>query len=106
MKRHFVLSLALAVVASLGLCTLLNAQELRPARVLHFTRSQGFEHDPARLLEDGTTVSGRGLAKYFADMNKRIEVIETQDGTIFDGDLSQFDAFVFYTSGNFQKPEG
>jgi len=106
MKRHFILSLALAVAVSLGLCTFLNAQEVRPAKVLHFTRSQGFEHDPARRLDDGTTVSGRALARYFAGMNKNIEVVETQDGTIFDGDLSQFDAFVFYTSGNLLNPEG
>ena len=81
-----------------------NAQDARPVRVLHFTRSQGFEHSPARRLEDGTTVSGRGLTSYFADKN--VELFETQDGTIFDGDLSGFDAFIFYTSGNLLDPAG
>ena len=106
MKQHYILSLTLVTAAFMGLCPLLNAQEVKPAKILHFTRSQGFEHEPAKLLEDGTTVSGRGLTKYFADMNKNIEVIETQDGSVFDGDLSQFDAFVFYTSGNLLNPEG
>jgi len=29
-----------------------------------------------------------------------IDVVCTKDGAVFDGDLDQFDAFVFYTSGN------
>ncbi|MCL2004637.1 MAG: ThuA domain-containing protein [Planctomycetaceae bacterium] len=107
MKRHHILSLAV-LSAFFGLCTLLyvqelNAQEAKPAKVLHFTRSQGFEHDPAKRLEDGTTVSGRGLTSYFADKN--IEIVETQDGSVFDGDISQYDAFVFYTSGNLLNPD-
>jgi len=105
MKRHYFLSLAL-VAAFLGLGALLNAQEVKPAKVLHFTRSQGYEHDPAKLLPDGTTVSGQALVKYFAGANKSIEVVETQDGGVFDGDISQYDAFVFYTSGNLLDPNG
>ena len=101
MKRLYVLSLAV-FAAFLGFCALLNAQEAKPAKVLHFTRSQGFEHGPAKLLDDGTTISGRALAKYFAD--KKIDVVETQDGGVFDGDLSQYDAFVFYTTGNLLDP--
>ena len=97
MKRRYALSLAVVTVF-LGLCTLLNAQETKKAKVLHFTRSQGFEHSPAKLLDDGTTVSGQALKDYLA--GKNIEVVETQDGGMFDGDLSQYDAFVFYTSGN------
>ena len=104
MKRY-ILSLAACVVflsafqsALPGLCTLLNAQEVKPAKVLHFTRSQGFEHDPAKLRDDGTTLSGQALKTYFAD--KKIEIVETQDGGVFDGDLGQYDAFIFYTSGN------
>ena len=103
MKRRYVLSLAL-VAALLGLCSLLNAQEVKPAKVLHFTRSQGYEHDPAKLSDDGTTPSGRALTKYFAD--KKIEIVETQDGGIFDSDLSQYDAFIFYTSGNLLDSSG
>jgi type 1 glutamine amidotransferase len=97
MKRRYVLSLAVCA-AVFGLCTLLNAQEVKPAKILVFTRSQGFEHEPAKLLEDGTTGTGRALKTYFAD--KKIEIVETQDGGVFDGDLGQYDAFVFYTSGN------
>ena len=97
MKRRYILSLA-ACVVFLGFCTFLNAQEVKPAKVLNFTRSQGYEHEPAKLLDDGTTGSGQILKTYFAD--KKIELVETQDGGVFDGDISQYDAFIFYTSGN------
>ena len=99
MKRRYVLSLAI-IVACFGLCTFLNAQEIKSAKILVFTRSQSFEHEPAKLLGDGTTGTGRALKTYFADKDKKIEIVETQDGGLFDGDLNQYDAFVFYTSGN------
>ena len=103
MKLRYVLSIV-AIAACVSLCTFLNAQEVKPAKVLHFTRSQGFEHGPAKLLDDGTTPSGRGLKDYFADKN--IELIEAQDGSLFDGDLEQYDAFIFYTSGNLLDARG
>jgi type 1 glutamine amidotransferase len=46
------------------------------------------------------------LKTYFADKNNKIEIVETQDGGLFDGDLSQYDAFVFYTSGNLLDASG
>jgi type 1 glutamine amidotransferase len=103
MKRHYVLFLA-AFAAFLGLGTFLNAQEIKPAKVLHFTRSQTFEHGPAKLQNDGTTISGRGLKAYFAD--RKIELVETQDGGVFDGDIGQYDAFIFYSSGNLLDANG
>jgi len=106
MKQHYILSLALVATAFLGLCSLLNAQEVKPAKILVFTRSQGYEHEPAKLLDDGTTGAGQALKKYFAEKNKNIEIVETQDGGVFDGDISQYDAFVFYTSGNLLNPDG
>ena len=108
MKRHSILCCALAAIF-LGLCAIVNVQTAnaeaeQPAIILHFTRSQGFQHEPAARLGDGTTMSGRGLSAYFADKN--IEIYETQDGTIFDGDLSRFAGFIFYTSGDLLNPEG
>ena len=105
MKRPYFLSLAL-IATALGLCTFLNAQEGKPAKILVFTRSQGFEHEPAKLLDDGTTATGQLLKAYFAALKKNVEVVETQDGGVFDGDISPYDAFVFYTSGNLQNADG
>lgn len=105
MKRRVFLSFAIvAFLAGFGFQANLSAQSPGKAKVLHFTRSQGFEHDPAKLLDDGTTVSGRALTEYFKD--KSIEVVETQDGRVFDGDLDEYDAFVFYTSGNLEDDNG
>ena len=106
MKRRYFFSLALVATAFLGLCTLLNAQDVKPAKILVFTRSQGFEHEPAKLLGDGTTYTGQALKKYFAEKNKNIEIVETQDGGVFDGAISQYDAFVFNTSGNLLDANG
>ena len=96
MKLRYALFFAV-LPAFLGLCTLLNAQDVKPAKILVYTHSEGFEHEPAKM-ENGTTGTGRALKTYFAD--KKIEIVETQDGSIFDGDLAPFDAFVFYTQGN------
>ena len=103
MKQCFVLSLAV-IAAFLGLCTLVNvqtvhAEEVKPAKILLFTRSQGHEHEPARWVDNGTG-TGRILNAYFRAYDKNIEIVETQDGRVFDGDIDQYDAFVFYTSGN------
>ena len=107
-KLRSLLSFAV-LSAFFGLCCLLemqevNAQAPQPAKVLHFTRSQGFEHEPAARLEDGATVSGRALKTYLA--GKNIELVETQDGSVFDGDIDQYNAFIFYTSGNLLNQDG
>ena len=110
MKLRYVLSFAL-VASFIGLCALLNtqtlkAEEVEPARILVFTRSQGFQHQPAERLDDGTTGTGRILTAYFRAYNKNVEIVETQDGRVFDGDIDQYDAFVFYTSGNLLSADG
>ncbi|MGL4594612.1 MAG: ThuA domain-containing protein [Thermoguttaceae bacterium] len=101
MKRQFVLAfslLAVALIFFVGDVSAQNTKNTKKAKVLHFTRSQGFEHAPAKLLEDGSTVSGVAMKKY-GDSNN-IEIVESQDGRLFDGDIDQYDAFVFYVSGN------
>ena len=75
----------------------------KKAKVLYFSRSQGFEHDPVKLQKDGATVSDVALKKYCAAKN--IELVCTQDGSVFDGDLGPYDAFVFYTSGNLEAKQ-
>ena len=104
MMRSILFFVAAAAFCTLFSGVILTAQEVKPAKVLHFTRSQGHEHAPAKRLDDGTTVSGRGLTAYFADKN--IELVETQDGGVFDGNIEQYDAFVFYTSGNLLNADG
>ena len=76
------------------------AEAPQKGKVLYFTRSSSDGHSPARMREDGTTLSGAALKQYCEDRN--IELVESHDGTIFDGDVSEYDAFVFYTTGGLQ----
>ncbi len=74
------------------------AQEGKNARLLYFTRSVGFEHSVIRNGADGQSHSG----KILTELGKQagFEVVCSKDGTLFDGDLDQYDGFVFYTCGD------
>ena len=71
-----------------------------PKKVLVFSKSSGFEHDAIKT--DGKP--GHGYAfrvlRDFGAKNQ-IEFVESKDGTLFTPQyLAQFDAFLFYTSGD------
>ncbi len=105
MKRRIFCAVVLTITSlPLLFSVRTEAQETEKSKVLLFTRSQGFEHGPAKLQDDGTTICGQGLKQYFADRN--IELVETQDGGVFDQDLDQYEAFIFYTSGNLEDEGG
>ncbi len=110
MKRRSFLAVALAMTFVTALAVSLceaqdNAQKnAKLAKVLVYTRSTGFKHDPAKIREDGTTICGEALKKYFADKN--VEIVESQDGSLFDKNLNQYDAFVFYTCGTLTDKGG
>ncbi|MEO6567655.1 MAG: ThuA domain-containing protein, partial [Opitutaceae bacterium] len=76
------------------------ATSLAAKKVLIFTKSSGFEHDAIKT--DGKP--GRGYA--FRVLNtygakNQIEFVASKDGTLFSpAYLAQFDAFVFYTTGD------
>jgi len=71
-------------------------------KVLYFTRSAGFEHDAVKIKDGKPSISDRILT----ELGERhgFEVVCTKDGTVFDGDLDQYDAIAFYTSGDLTKP--
>jgi uncharacterized protein len=66
-------------------------------KVLYFSRSAGYEHPPVTRKGDELSPSEKALMKWGKEAG--IEVVCTKDGAVFDGDLDQYDAFVFYTSG-------
>jgi len=78
------------------------AAEKKKQKVLYFTRSAGFEHDAVKLKDGKPSISDRTLT----ELGKRhgFEVVCTKDGRVFDGDLDQYDAIAFYTSGDLTKP--
>ncbi|MHC4070395.1 MAG: ThuA domain-containing protein [Planctomycetota bacterium] len=78
------------------------AAEKKKQKILYFTRSAGFEHGAVKLKDGKPSISDRTLT----ELGKRhgFEVVCTKDGRVFDGDLGQYDAIAFYTSGDLTKP--
>jgi uncharacterized protein len=71
-------------------------------RVLFFTKSSGFEHDVVKRNSAApslseATLSGLGKQHGF-------DIVATKDGRIFDGDLTQYDAFFLFTTGDLTEP--
>ena len=79
-----------------------SAAEKKKQKVLYFSRSAGYEHDVVKLKDGKPSISDRILT----ELGKRhgFEVVCTKDGRVFDGDLDQYDAIAFYTSGVLTKP--
>jgi hypothetical protein len=75
-----------------------NVAEKKRHKVLYFTRSAGFEHPPVIRNGDELSVSEKLLTKW--GKKAGLDVVCSKDGAVFDGDLGQFDAFIFYTSGD------
>ncbi len=76
------------------------AAEDKPKRkLLMFTKSAGFEHSVAkRQGENALSHNEKVMTELGREYN--FDVVCTKDGTVFDSDLNQYDAFFFYTTGN------
>ncbi len=98
MQRRDFLRLGLAAGAATAFPFSRSFAADAPTKVLYFSNSVGFEHDPVKIVKDGLSVSDMALKKLGAANN--VEVVCTKDGKIFDGDLKQFSSFAFYTSGD------
>jgi type 1 glutamine amidotransferase len=82
----------------------LSAADSKKKKVLYFTRSAGFEHSVVHRTGNQLSHS----EKLLTEMGKKagFDVDCTQDGTVFDGDLDQYAAIAFYTSGVLTSPQG
>jgi type 1 glutamine amidotransferase len=78
------------------------AAEKKKQKILYFTRSAGFEHEAVKVKNGKPSISDRILT----ELGQRygFEVVCTKDGRVFDGDLDQYDAIAFYTSGVLTEP--
>jgi type 1 glutamine amidotransferase len=75
---------------------------LAKKRVLFFTKSAGFEHSVIKRNGSELSHAERILKDVAGD---KYEVICSKDGSLFEPDkIGQFDAFVFYTTGDLSKP--
>ncbi len=97
-RRDFLLRSCAVMLASATflLCAAKSAEA--QDKVLYFTRCAGFEHSAVKPIDGGPSVSDNVLTKMGAEHD--IEVVCTKDGTVFDGDLDQYAAIAFYTSGD------
>jgi type 1 glutamine amidotransferase len=71
-------------------------------RTLFFSKSSGFEHDPVK--RNGAAPSLSELTLSAIGKKHGFEIVATKDGRVFDGDLAQYDAFLFYTTGDLTDP--
>ena len=78
------------------------ATDKKKQKVLYFSRSAGFEHEAVKRKGGKPSISERILN----ELGKKhgFEVVSTKDGRVFDGDLDQYDAIAFYTSGVLTEP--
>jgi hypothetical protein len=78
------------------------AGDVRRGKVLYFTRSADVEHSVVKRRGAETSLSEESLIEM--GRRREFEVESTKDGRIFDGDLGQYDAIAFYTSGDLTRP--
>jgi type 1 glutamine amidotransferase len=72
--------------------------ENRKQTILFFTKSSGFEHDVVKRNEQTPSLA----EQTFVEIGHRqgFDVVATKDGRVFDGDLTRYDAFFFFTTGD------
>lgn len=102
-RREFLFSTGTALGISFFPIGWTPAADRRKQKVLYFTRSQSFEHGPVARKEGKEAFSEKVLKEMAGRAG--FEVVCTKDGRVFDGDLAQFDAFAFYTSGDLTLPD-
>lgn len=74
------------------------AAEAPKRKILFFTKSSGFEHSAIKRKDGELGHAERVLTELGKQHN--FEVLASKDGRVFDSDLSSFDAFFFYTTGD------
>lgn len=75
-----------------------SAADKKKQKILYFTKSDGFVHSVVNRKNGELSFSEKLLTQW--GEKSGFDVICSQDAAIFDGDLNQFDAIAFYTSGN------
>ena len=102
MHRREMLLTAGAAVIGLSAFPLgwVSAADNKKQKILYYTKSAGFVHPEVdRKLTGGKLSRSEKLLTEWGEKSG-FEVVCSQDPAVFDGDLDQFDAIAFYTSGN------
>lgn len=101
MRRREFLSSAAALGAAAVFSHRLVWAQGADKKILYFDRSTGYVHPPTETRADGTTVCGEALKALGEKEGFAVDC--TKDSAVFDGDLSKYGAFVFYTCGNLDQ---
>ncbi|MBN2315984.1 MAG: ThuA domain-containing protein [Sedimentisphaerales bacterium] len=101
-RRDMLRATGVALAASAFPLNWVAAAEKKKQKILYFTRSAGYEHEAVKVKDGKPSISDRILT----ELGQRygFEVVCTKDGRVFDGDLDQYDAIAFYTSGVLTEP--
>ena len=104
MKRREMLLATGAAALGLSMFPLgwTRASTSKKLKILYFTRSVDFEHSPVHRQGGELSLSEK-LMTELGEKNG-VEVVCSKDGSLFDGDIDQFDCFAFYTCGDLTKP--
>jgi type 1 glutamine amidotransferase len=98
-RREMLLTTGLA---ALGLSafpwTRAAAADKAKRKLLMFTKSSSFEHSVAKRTDGELSHNERIMTEL--GRGHGFDVVCTKDGAAFDGDLDQYDAFFFYTTGD------
>jgi type 1 glutamine amidotransferase len=80
-----------------------SAADKKQQKVLFFTRSAGFHHSVV-IRKDGKPAFAE---KVLTEMGSKagFEVVCSQEESVFDGDLDQYDVIAFYTTGIVISPQ-
>ena len=93
---------AVTIAASAFPLEWVAAGDKKKQKILYFSRSAGFEHGAVKIKNGRPSISDRILTEL--GQKHGFEVVCTKDGRVFDGDLDQYDAIAFYTSGVLTEP--
>lgn len=103
-RREMLLATGTALGLSALPWSIARGENSPKRRVLMFTRSAGFQHSV--ITRKGEEIGHAEKIATELGRANNIEVIATKDGRVFDSDLDQFDAFLFYTTGDLTKETG
>ena len=101
LNRRDALKLGSVAMAATWPIALARAADASRKKILFFTKSSGFEHSVVKREGDALSHAEKVLTELGKAHGFDVEC--TKDGSVFDGDLSGYSAFVFYTTGDLTK---
>lgn len=102
-RRQMLFASGAALLGADALKNVVAAQQGETKKILFFTKSSGFQHSVINRQGSETSHAERILTEI--GKANGFEVVASKDGRLFDPDkIGQWDAFVFYTTGDLTQP--